>query len=269
MPATAAGLGVQNVLDPVQNLNGGAKYLKQQLDAFGGDTALALAAYNAGPGAVKRFGGIPPYAETQNYVRIVQQNAASFRRSVPLHQQALRDLRPMTTDRPTAPPRSTALAQRASAAPAGRQPDAPTDAFSAMLGAAAPAHRRRPARRRRVGRRDDGPRPNRPKPTRPKDKPRCRRTSSRRPTRRPSPHRRSRPRPRRASSRPTSSRCSWRARCRPRPPPATTPALPSCRRRGRGAARAGAARAAGVHGRQPGPDRAALPRLPWSPRASP
>jgi soluble lytic murein transglycosylase-like protein len=78
MPATAAGLGVTNVLDPVQNLNGGAKYLKQQLDAFNGDTALALAAYNAGPGAVKRFGGIPPYAETQNYVRIVQQNAASF-----------------------------------------------------------------------------------------------------------------------------------------------------------------------------------------------
>ncbi|MDA0139757.1 lytic transglycosylase domain-containing protein [Solirubrobacter sp. CPCC 204708] len=79
MPATAAGLGVTNVLDPVQNLNGGAKYLKQQLDAFKGDTALALAAYNAGPGAVQRFGGIPPYAETQNYVRIVQQNAASFR----------------------------------------------------------------------------------------------------------------------------------------------------------------------------------------------
>jgi soluble lytic murein transglycosylase-like protein len=79
MPATAAGLGVTNVLDPVQNLNGGAKYLKQQLDAFNGDTALALAAYNAGPGAVKRFGGIPPYAETQNYVRIVQQNAASLR----------------------------------------------------------------------------------------------------------------------------------------------------------------------------------------------
>ena len=79
MPATAAGLGVTNVLDPVQNLNGGAKYLKQQLDAFGGDTAKALAAYNAGPGAVKRFGGIPPYAETQNYVRIVQQNAASYR----------------------------------------------------------------------------------------------------------------------------------------------------------------------------------------------
>jgi soluble lytic murein transglycosylase-like protein len=79
MPGTAAGLGVTNVLDPVQSINGGAKYLKQQLDAFGGDVAKALAAYNAGPGAVKRFGGIPPYAETQNYVRIVQANAAAYR----------------------------------------------------------------------------------------------------------------------------------------------------------------------------------------------
>jgi soluble lytic murein transglycosylase-like protein len=79
MPGTASGLGVKNILDPVENLNGGAKYLKQQLDAFGGDVAKALAAYNAGPGAVQRFGGIPPYAETQNYVRIVQQNAASLR----------------------------------------------------------------------------------------------------------------------------------------------------------------------------------------------
>jgi soluble lytic murein transglycosylase-like protein len=79
MPGTAAGLGVSNVLDPVQSINGGAKYLKQQLDAFGGDVTKALAAYNAGPGAVQRFGGVPPYSETQNYVRIVQANAASFR----------------------------------------------------------------------------------------------------------------------------------------------------------------------------------------------
>ena len=79
MPGTAAGLGVTNLLDPVQSINGGAKYLKQQLDAFGGDVTKALAAYNAGPGAVQRFGGVPPYSETQNYVRIVQANAASFR----------------------------------------------------------------------------------------------------------------------------------------------------------------------------------------------
>jgi soluble lytic murein transglycosylase-like protein len=81
MPGTAAGLGVTNPLDPAQAIEGGAKYLKQQLDRFGGDPARALAAYNAGPGAVQRFGGVPPYAETQNYVRIVQANAASFRTS--------------------------------------------------------------------------------------------------------------------------------------------------------------------------------------------
>src|SRR5262249_7521598 len=61
MPGTAAGLGVTNPLDPAQAIEGGAKYLKQQLDRFGGDTARALAAYNAGPGAVQRFGGVPPY----------------------------------------------------------------------------------------------------------------------------------------------------------------------------------------------------------------
>jgi soluble lytic murein transglycosylase-like protein len=79
MPGTAAGLGVSDVLDPLQSLDGGAKYLRQQLDAFGGDVTRALAAYNAGPGAVQRYGGVPPYAETQNYVRIVQANAAQYR----------------------------------------------------------------------------------------------------------------------------------------------------------------------------------------------
>jgi soluble lytic murein transglycosylase-like protein len=79
MPATAAGLGVSDPTDPAQSIEGGAKYLAAQLKRFGGDTARALAAYNAGPGAVERFGGVPPYAETQNYVRAVQANAAQFR----------------------------------------------------------------------------------------------------------------------------------------------------------------------------------------------
>ena len=79
MPATAASLGVTDVTDPAQALEGGAKYLKQQLDAFGGDVTKALAAYNAGPGAVQRFGGVPPYAETQNYVQKVQAFAAAYR----------------------------------------------------------------------------------------------------------------------------------------------------------------------------------------------
>ena len=67
MPQTAAGLGV-DPHDPGQALLGGARYLKQQLDTFGGNPQLALAAYNAGPTAVRKAGGIPPFAETQAYV---------------------------------------------------------------------------------------------------------------------------------------------------------------------------------------------------------
>jgi soluble lytic murein transglycosylase-like protein len=67
MPATAAGLGV-DPLDPEQALAGGARYLRTQLDRFGGRADLALAAYNAGPTAVRRHGGVPPYPETQAYV---------------------------------------------------------------------------------------------------------------------------------------------------------------------------------------------------------
>ena len=66
MPATAAALGVDDPLDPEQNVDGGCRYLKSLLEEF--PLELALAAYNAGPQAVRRHGGVPPYAETQRYV---------------------------------------------------------------------------------------------------------------------------------------------------------------------------------------------------------
>lgn len=81
MPSTARYLGVNNVFDARENVMAGARYLRTLLDTFHGDLDLTLAAYNAGPGAVQKFNGVPPYAETRAYV-------ASIRRS---YEQSLRD----------------------------------------------------------------------------------------------------------------------------------------------------------------------------------
>lgn len=79
MPATASSMGVKNAFDPEENIMGGTKYLKGLMDRFGGNKELALAAYNAGPGAVQRYGGIPPYNETQNYVKNVLANYNKYK----------------------------------------------------------------------------------------------------------------------------------------------------------------------------------------------
>lgn len=72
MPATAAELDVDNPFDPADNISGGALYLAQLLDEFKGDVELAAAAYNAGPSAVYKYDGVPPYDETQEYVRRIK-----------------------------------------------------------------------------------------------------------------------------------------------------------------------------------------------------
>lgn len=74
MPRTAAGLGVKDAFNPEENIMAGTKYLKEKLDEFGGSLEMALAAYNAGSGAVRRYQGVPPYKETQKYVTRIMNN---------------------------------------------------------------------------------------------------------------------------------------------------------------------------------------------------
>lgn len=83
MPGTASGLGVTNSYDPAQNVWGGTRYLRGLLDRFGGNVELAVAGYNAGPGAVEKYSGVPPYAQTQNYVQNVLASYEKYRSQTP------------------------------------------------------------------------------------------------------------------------------------------------------------------------------------------
>jgi soluble lytic murein transglycosylase-like protein len=101
MPETAGDLGVENAFDVDENLRGGTTYLRQLLDRFDGDLRLALAGYNAGPGAVEKYRGVPPYRETTDYVKRILSDygaatAGSRPKPVPIHVGSVRAQRPAT-----------------------------------------------------------------------------------------------------------------------------------------------------------------------------
>lgn len=84
IPATARRFGVSDVFDPADNIQGGARYLKYLLGLYQGDETLALAAYNAGEGAVSRYGGVPPFQETQDYVAKVRRRSGGAEPHTPV-----------------------------------------------------------------------------------------------------------------------------------------------------------------------------------------
>lgn len=95
IPATARRFGVSDVFDPADNIQGGVRYLKYLLDLYGGNYRLALAAYNAGEGAVARHGGVPPYRETERYVKLVGQHVEdAMKASAAAQSKAVQEVKP-------------------------------------------------------------------------------------------------------------------------------------------------------------------------------
>jgi soluble lytic murein transglycosylase-like protein len=105
IPATARRFGVSDVFNPAQNIQGGAKYLKYLLDLYGGNYALALAAYNAGEAAVARYGHVPPFPETQNYLILVARQLEESRKAEAAKQKAIAaaQVRPQAETKPAGP----------------------------------------------------------------------------------------------------------------------------------------------------------------------
>jgi hypothetical protein len=137
MPDTARGLGVKNPDDPRENIFGGVKYLRQQLDAFGGDEEKALAAYNAGPGNVRKYGGVPPFRETQAYVAKIRRGrlasrGGSAKRELSPAEQAFAELTgaaPAAAS-PTPSPAEQAFAELTGTAPQSAAPDPAAEALA-------------------------------------------------------------------------------------------------------------------------------------------
>ncbi len=103
IPSTARRFGVNDAFNPVQNIEGGAKYLRYLLDLYAGNYPLALAAYNAGEGAVAKYGGVPPYAETQNYVILVRRQLEQAKKSADAKAAAAPAPQPVIEARETGP----------------------------------------------------------------------------------------------------------------------------------------------------------------------
>ena len=106
IPSTARRFGVSNVFNPAENIQGGSKYLKYLLDLFGGNYALALAAYNAGEAAVARYGGVPPFPETQNYLILVLRQLQEAQKAEAAKQKTIAavETRPEAGTKPAAGP---------------------------------------------------------------------------------------------------------------------------------------------------------------------